>query len=240
MSIPKKIHYCWFGNCEKPKKIIQCMKSWELLEGYEIIEWNEKNFDINSHKFVKKAYELKKYAFVSDYVRLSVLKQYGGIYLDTDVEVKKNFDELLNNKLFLGFMYNSLLGTAVIGAEENNRVIKNLLNQYDFMDVKQEANNNMYTEYFLNNFKEFRLNNKYQKLEGDIAIYPKEYFERPTLRKSKDYSEHHYTATWKEDNDNIYKRIIKFILPNILYRSITHKRALKYTPFYDVYLNHKK
>ncbi|ELC8443040.1 mannosyltransferase [Clostridium perfringens] len=240
MSIPKIIHYCWFGEKEKPKVIQEYMKSWNILEGYRIIEWNEENFDINSHKFVKEAYKMKKYAFVSDYVRLSVLKKYGGIYLDTDIEMKKDFSSILNCNLFLGFMYDSLLGTAVIGAEKNNLIISELLKQYDDMDVKMEANNNMYTKYFLDNFKDFKLNNKLQVLDNDIVIYPKEYFERPAFNKKIAFSEHHYTATWKENNNNLAKDLIKKLFPNTLYRKITHKRALKYTPFYDIYLKHKK
>lgn len=86
--IPKKIHYVWVGGKEKPKNIRKCMKSWKKhLKDYEIIEWNENNFDINSHPFVKAAYNAKKWAFVSDYIRAYVIYNEGGIYLDTDVIV---------------------------------------------------------------------------------------------------------------------------------------------------------
>lgn len=94
MNIPKKIHYCWFGKGEKPKIVKMCIESWrEKLPEYEIKEWNEENFDISINNYVKQAYEAKKYAFVSDYVRLYALYIEGGIYMDTDVEVLKSLDE---------------------------------------------------------------------------------------------------------------------------------------------------
>lgn len=240
MKIPKIIHYCWFGNNSKPNTIKKCLESWNILNEYEIIEWNEKNFDINCNKYVKEAYENKKYAFVSDYVRLKVLFEYGGIYLDTDVEVKKVFDDLLNNELFLGFMYDSLIGTAVIGSKKNNLIIKELLNQYNNKTLIYEANNGFFTKYLLDKFSEFRLNNKTQELDKGIMIYPKEFFERPSLGGKKNYCVHHYTGTWKEERNSYIKSIIKKILPNYIYRYITHKNALKYTPYYDIYLQHNK
>ena len=102
--IPKKIHYVWVGGNEKNNTIKQCMKTWgKHLEGYEVIEWNENNFDIDSHPFVKAAYKAKKWAYVSDYIRAYVIYKYGGIYLDTDILVLDNFDRFLNNRAFVGF-----------------------------------------------------------------------------------------------------------------------------------------
>lgn len=114
-TIPKVIHYCWFGKGEKSNLSEKCIQSWkEKLEGYEIIEWNEENFNINCNKYVKEAYERKKYAFVSDYVRLYVLYNYGGIYLDTDVEVLKTFDQFLVNDSFVGFEDKELISTGAL------------------------------------------------------------------------------------------------------------------------------
>ncbi|MCD2502365.1 mannosyltransferase [Clostridium sp. NSJ-145] len=240
MVIPKKIHYCWFGGQPKPKKIVDCLESWSILNDYEIIEWNEENFDINCNDYVKQAYDNKKYAFVSDYARLKVLYDHGGIYFDTDVEVKKDLEPFLENNLFLGFMYDSLLGTAVIGACKNNTIIKELLDKYNTIKLEYIPNNNMFTEYFLKNYPSFKLNNEYQKVEEGVSIYPKEYFERPTYKKSIHFCEHHYTATWKDEKKSIIRNIAKAVLPNVVYRDITHKRVLKHTPFYDVYLEHNK
>ena len=102
--IPKIIHYCWFGRSDKPNSFYEYLESWKkYLPDYEIKEWNEDNFDISSCKYVEQAYNAKKYAFVSDYVRVYVLELEGGIYFDTDVEVRKPFDVLLNNHFFIGY-----------------------------------------------------------------------------------------------------------------------------------------
>ena len=104
MAIPKIIHYVWVGNNEKPKDIKRCMETWKKhLKDYEIIEWNEKNFDIDSNKFVKEAYEARKWAYVSDYIRAYAIYNYGGIYLDTDVLVVESLDSLLDNRAFVGY-----------------------------------------------------------------------------------------------------------------------------------------
>ena len=102
--IPKKIHYCWFGKGEKPKLAKKCITSWKKhCPDYELIEWNEDNFDINMNAYTKWCYENKKYAFLSDYVRLFVVYQNGGVYFDTDVELIRNIDVLLNDQAFFGF-----------------------------------------------------------------------------------------------------------------------------------------
>ena len=106
--IPKVIHYCWFGNNPKPKMVKKCINSWKkYCSDYEIIEWNENNFDVNYCDYVKEAYEAKKWAFVSDFARLWIIYNCGGIYLDTDVEIIRNLDELLNDKAFFGFEDNT-------------------------------------------------------------------------------------------------------------------------------------
>ena len=240
MAIPKKIHYCWFGKGNKSDLIKKCIKSWDKLEWYEIIEWNEDNFDINQCAYVKKAYEAKKWAFVSDYVRLKVLNEYGGIYLDTDVEIKKDISEFLHHKFFIGFMYDCLLGTALIGSESNNSILTGLLKEYDNMKLENNPNNNFITGYFLDYYEEFRLNNKRQEFSDGTLVYPKEYFERPTFSKNMGYAEHHYTATWKDSNNNSkFKNMIKLLLGNVMYKKITHRVAITKTPFYEIYLKHK-
>lgn len=132
--IPKKIHYCWFGGKAKPVLARRCIKSWnKYCHDYEIIEWNEDNFDISSCPlYVRQAYEAKMWAFVTDYVRLKVVFDYGGIYLDTDVEVIKEFNNLLNEKAFFGFEYGKYIATGLgFGAEKGNNILYDMMCDYD-------------------------------------------------------------------------------------------------------------
>lgn len=105
--IPKKIHYCWFGRNPLPESALKCIESWKkYLPDYEIIEWNEDNFDVNSIPYTQQAYAAKKYAFVSDYARFKILYEHGGLYFDTDVEVIRPMEEIVDRGPFLGFEIN--------------------------------------------------------------------------------------------------------------------------------------
>ena len=116
MSIPKIIHYCWFGGGPISAESQKCMESWKkYCPDYKIIEWNEQNFEISQNRYAQQAYEAKKYAFVSDYVRLAVLYRYGGIYLDTDVELVRPLDELLEHKGLYYAMWRQQLGERPAG-----------------------------------------------------------------------------------------------------------------------------
>lgn len=131
--IPKKIHYCWFGRGEKPKLAKKCIASWQkYCPDYELIEWNEDNFDIDFNEYTRFCYDNKKWAFLSDYVRLLVVAQNGGIYFDTDVELVKNPDELLKYKAFYGFENNDHISTGLgFGAEANHTTVINMIEVYD-------------------------------------------------------------------------------------------------------------
>jgi mannosyltransferase OCH1-like enzyme len=130
--IPKKIHYCWFGKKQKPDIVLRCLRSWEkVLPGYEIKEWNEDSFDVLSHPYTKKAYAEKKWAFVSDYVRLKALEEEGGIYLDTDMFMLKDLEPLLSLPLFLGKEDNTYINAAIIGAEKGHPFLKKVMAFYD-------------------------------------------------------------------------------------------------------------
>lgn len=187
--IPKKLHYCWFGNGQKSELVIKCIKSWKkYLPDYECIEWNENNFDVSSNQFVFEAYTKKKWAFVSDYVRLWALYNYGGIYLDSDIEVVKNLDSFLRYPGFGGFSgayeVNGVveIPSAVMGAEKYNDWIKLMLDYYKnkkfiladgHCDIKTNAKimTELSKEYFVPN-------NKKQTMSiGDIELFPMEYFE---------------------------------------------------------------
>lgn len=133
MSIPNKIHYCWFGGGKMPALEIKCIKSWrKYCPGYEIICWNESNFDINSNQYVREAYDAGKWAFVSDYVRLWAVYKYGGIYFDTDVELIKPIDGLLKNGAYVGRDEKGLVSTGLgFAAEPGNAAVGEMLKDYD-------------------------------------------------------------------------------------------------------------
>ena len=133
--IPKKIHYCWFGRNPKPQLAQRCIASWKkYCPDYEIIEWNEDNFDVNRNGYTKMCYEQKKYAFLSDYVRLLVVHDHGGVYFDTDVEILGPIDDLLDHEAFWGFEDDAHVNTGIgFGCEAGHRVIRAMVAEYDFL-----------------------------------------------------------------------------------------------------------
>lgn len=208
-SIPKTIHYCWFGKKEKPDIVNKCIDSWKIkLRNYEIKEWNEDNFDISSNNFVRQAYNSGMYAFVSDYVRVYALYNYGGIYMDTDVEVYKAFsEEILKNDSFWGFEEKNYIATSTIGAKRGNVLIKSFLESYD--DKKFVKNNGEFDT--LTNVAivtdiikalGINLDGTYQKIKDIATIYPQEYFSPYdyincySKKTDKTYTEHHFYKSW--------------------------------------------
>ena len=215
--IPKTIHYCWFGRGEKSKLINKCIKSWKkYCPDYEIVEWNEDNFDVNQTMWTKEAYESKKWAFVSDYVRLYALYNYGGIYCDTDVEIVRNIDDLLKNKGFSGFEKEPdlLVQTGIIGAEKGLNILKSLLSYYDERHfVKPDGTydtttNTHITTDILEKYG-FIPNGKKQSIDG-FVLYPKEYFAPKDfytgrMKKTKNTAcIHHYNLSWIDEEGRKY------------------------------------
>lgn len=131
--IPKKIHYCWFGRNELPSKAVRCIESWKkYCPDYEIIEWNEDNYDVYQNPYTAYTYDNKKFAFLSDYARLQIILLEGGIYFDVDVEVVRSLDELLTHKAFFGFETREYINTGVgFGAEANHPIVASMLSEYD-------------------------------------------------------------------------------------------------------------
>lgn len=134
--IPKKIHYIWLGGNKKDRVSLMCTNEWRYkLEDYEITEWNEANLPLDdiaeNNRFFQYCRKYKLWAFMSDYLRLWILNREGGIYLDTDVQVLKPFDDLLQNHIFLGRELNDYIGTGIIGAEQGNPFVKALLEFYE-------------------------------------------------------------------------------------------------------------
>ncbi|MCI5733828.1 MAG: glycosyl transferase [Tenericutes bacterium] len=214
--IPKIIHYVWVGNNPKPKDIKKCMKTWKKhLKDYKIIEWNESNFDISSHPFVKKAYEAKKWAYVSDYIRMYAIYNYGGIYLDTDVLVLENFDKFLNNKVFVGFERENYPFTAVFGAEKKNKFIKKLLDYYDNLDAYNfdfENNNTISVSNILINEYGCSKENKEQLLKDGIKVYKDDILCNPSKNST---TVHIFTGTWLEGIKPLKRKIVTALKTNI-------------------------
>lgn len=156
-TIPKTIHYCWFGKNDLPPLVKKCIKSWhKYLPDYEFKLWDEQSFDITSNKWCQEAYKQKKYAFVADYVRLKVLYEQGGIYLDTDIQLYKSLNPFLSNEAFMGFERDEILSMGVMGFKKNNKIIKELLDYYnqefDLNIVnKLESNANITTQFLSEN-----------------------------------------------------------------------------------------
>ena len=150
--IPKIIHYIWVGGKPLTPLAEKCIQSWKKnCPDYEIKRWDESTFDINQNQYCKEAYESKKWAFVSDYIRLKVLFEYGGIYMDTDVEVIKPLDEFLVHPAFSGFENNTQIPTGIMAAEKNNKWIENLLNDYNHRHFIKEDGSFDYTTNVLEN-----------------------------------------------------------------------------------------
>ena len=205
--VPKIIHYCWFGRGKIPEKEAKCMESWSLYcPDYMIKFWNEDNFDIRCNRYVYEAYMEKKYAFVSDYVRLWAIYNYGGIYLDTDVELLKNLDAFLVHKAFSGFESRYYIPTGIMGGEKNSDYFKYLLSYYDnrhfIVNGKPDLTTNVVTITQMTKERyNLKIHNGYIDFD-DGVMYPQEVFcpiDISTKAKNitrNTYSIHWFSGTW--------------------------------------------
>lgn len=267
-SIPKIIHYCWFGGNPIPEELQKCIESWSILDSYQVMKWDESNCSFNENEYIRKAFAEKKPSFMSDYYRIKALYEYGGIYFDTDVKVCKSFDALLQYPAFLNFIFDCSVGSAIVGAKPANPFIKAILDMYNattFCDnnikktfqynqeklyvQKFETNNYYFTYYILKNYPDFVLNNKFQDM-GDFVIFPKEYFEIGTLT-NKHYALHLCAGDWRLKTDdkhtlkNRFKKILSkypFIFDKlqIVIRKRRYNKLNKEIPFYEYYLAQKE
>jgi len=221
--IPKIIHYCWFGG--KPLSALgkKCLASWQkYLPDYQIIRWDESDFDVNSIPYMEQAYRVKKYAFVSDYFRYKVLFEEGGIYLDTDVEVLRNLDVFLHHESFTGFEDNQIVAPGLIlGSVKRNPLMKDMMKIYEQSNFINPDNTfNLKTG--PQNLTEILLGrglvpkDEYQKISG-MSIYPKEYFcpkswiTKEMNTTSNTFTIHHYEGSWIS-NFQKFKRYIKRLI----------------------------
>lgn len=230
----KIIHYCWFGKNEKSDLINKCIDSWKkYCPDYQIKEWNEDNFDTHCCLYVEQAYETKKWAFVSDYCRFHVLNQYGGIYLDTDVELIRNLDDLPDT--FVGFENQSAVASGLIrGANQGDKICRLMLDSYhNDVFLKSDGRLNLVTvcERETKLLQEFGLilDGKQQFVAG-TTIYPAEYFCPLNSSNNKltitdnTYSIHHYGASWYGDKESYMKRL-RFKISKVVPMSIASRLA---------------
>ena len=224
-KIPKIIHAVWVGGGEKSDIVKKSMASWlKFCPDYTLMEWNEENFDIeNSCEYVKQAYSNGKWAFVSDYIRLKVLYEFGGVYLDTDSELIKNLDGFLCLDGFICIESRYSLSFGIIGTVPKAEWIGNLLRQYEcesFIDRRGNYNlitiNNRVQRILSENY-DYKWSDKIQKLKNGLCVFPSEYFspinpytgiKRVT---EKTHMIHHYDNTWMSPCEKVKKRTKQII-----------------------------
>ena len=224
--IPKIIHYCWFGGKELPIEVKKCIASWrKMCPDYEIIRWDESNFDVGQHPFVREAYKAKVWAFVSDYARLKVVYDNGGIYLDTDVELRKNLDSLREKRCYIGIQQNECLCTTGLGfgATKSNPVVQKMLKSYDDLT---------FSDSHVLELSCPRLNDAVIRSYGaisdteitelpEVTVYPPQYFDPyggENLLCDETYSIHHYAASWTGKGNTLKRKIARLIgQNNIIY-----------------------
>lgn len=221
--IPKIIHYCWFGGNPLPEKDKKCIESWKkYCPDYEIKEWNESNYDLNKNKYMRDAYNEKKWGFVPDYARFDIIYSEGGFYLDTDVELVKSLDELRYNKAYMGFEGGMWINGGIgFGAEAKNQIIGELRDMYDnfcFYNIDGTLNlkpSPLYITEFLEK-RGLKRNNKIQIID-DVKIYPIEYFAPKDYISGKlkltsnTISIHQYNASWFSPKKKIMRKIKSLI-----------------------------
>lgn len=215
MSIPKIIHYCWFGRGEIPERDKRCIESWKkYCPDYEIIQWNEDNYDISQNPYTQEAYNAKRWGFVPDYIRMDLLYRFGGIYMDTDVELLRGLNELLDYSGFMGLEAgtNTLALGLGFGAEKGSPLLKELCDLYRTRHFTDADGNPDLTPspIIVTNY----LNSKgYTFPTGEIShidmftVFPEEYFCPQNYLTGKikitenTFSIHHYHASWQTNSE---------------------------------------
>ena len=245
--IPKIIHYCWLSKDPYPEKIKTCIASWKKhLPDYEFMLWNFDRFDKKSSLWVKQAFDAKKYAFAADYIRLYALYNYGGIYLDTDVEVLKPFDDLLNQPYFLGKENSeNIIEAATVGAEKGclwigeclkyyeGRKFEYTFGKYDTKPLPAIIRDIITEKYEL---KQINGKDEIHRDEKNVYVLPVDYFspkkwDDPTILDitKNTYSIHHFAKTWLNENckEKLRKKISEITITigfHKLYRTVFLKK----------------
>lgn len=233
--IPKVIHYCWFGTKKLPELELACIDSWKkYLPDYELRFWNEQTFDIEQVPFTSQAYRAQKYAFVSDYVRAYALSKYGGIYLDTDVEVLSDFTSLLEGKtVVLGFENRKFIGTAFMAFSQGHSIVRSLQDYYDKRNFQMRnghlnitANPLILAEILTKYNVKF---NGQEQCQNDIYLLNREYFFPKKIKDgvflvtNQTVAIHHFTGSWltesqrKRGTSFLWKEVFRPFLRNSRY-----------------------
>lgn len=236
--IPRKVHYCWFGRGELPLLVKECIASWhKYMPDWEYVNWNEDNFDVYSIPYTKEAYEAKKYAFVSDYVRLWALEREGGLYMDVDFEVYKSFDDLMKYSAFAGFEGSKYLPLmmGVIASEPHGIWVQEQLGYYQNRHfIKEDGSPDLTTnvQYVTSKMSErgFHQNGEEQDYK-DLHVFPVEYFcPRQTtgeyVRTDNTYCEHKGLDSWTDHGHGLKKKLLDFVGEKNKTRLIKLKRKL--------------
>jgi len=223
-KIPRKIHYCWFGGKDIPVHLKKYIESWhKFCPNYEIIRWDENNYDISKNRYMKEAYECKKWGFVPDYARLDIIYNEGGIYLDTDVELLAPLDRLLKDDMFCGFQCNYQINFGSgFGAIKNHPLIKKLRDYYKSQSFYLEDGQlNLKTCYeyqhpVLEEFG-FQLENHFQRKDG-VVVYPSEVLAPSMGLISDNYTEntvsvHRLEYSWANEKE---KKAFELFKKNIM------------------------
>lgn len=211
--IPKKIHYCWFSDNPIPESLQKCIDSWkEKCPDYEIICWNEKNYDVNQRRYTAEAYANQKYGFVADVARFDILYEHGGIYLDTDVELLESLDEMLYQEAFTGTeKWGNINSGGGCGAVPRHPMIKILSEQRDDISfINQDGSLNMdtngiyETKVFLENG--FQIQNETQVINGvtvypPLVFHPYDYVSCEEVRVPETFSIHYFSGTWMDEKE---------------------------------------
>ena len=230
MAIPKIIHYVWVGDPnKKPPMFYRCLESWKkFAPDYEIIEWNEDNFNFNVSRYAREAYELKKYGFVSDFIRAKVLYEIGGFYLDTDVELVKPLDDLLDNKFVCSFENEAYVETSVIGVEKGHPLVKIISDLYIDLPFKRKDGscdatpNTPILTHFLRKHYGLKMKNHTQRLkridkndESEVTVFSNDYFcpinytTKEMMKTENTYAIHYFDASWFDKKLKTSEKFLK-------------------------------
>ena len=231
--IPKIIHYCWLSDDEIPENLRIYMKSWEKLQDYQFIKWDLKKFDINSSRWVKEAFENKKYAFACDYIRLYAVYHYGGIYMDMDIEVIKKFDDLLNKPYMFARERPDIdyIEAGCFGAEKENPFLKSCLKYYeDRAFVMDDGTFDMIPlPKIMHSIKVKECIN--------LELYSNDYFTCKSFENgliatsSNTYAIHHFAGSWKTEKEqkiiNETQHLSRYVGYYLARNFVEYKYALK-------------